>query len=310
MTCALAVIAGGCGGLGGGGSAASTPTTNTLDQSLLPHVKHKRSHAHRRPHPRPAPPGVAALIERATSLSQAEPGLRVAGTLIAHGPGVPVTGRSDMVAWDAIGQGAVQARLMVPVPGSRGKARTSTVRVVTRGGIMYLRPPGAYEPLVKPRRPWWALPLSRLPAFEADPRLGGLVRAAAPMNFPGAYLQYAGQFASSMHELGRATIGGIHTTHYKALSTVGQAAKVLPSALSSTLGPALRAAAGARSAPLMAVDVWIDASHLVRRLHLSMSAQSRAGQPIELSLQQDYLSYLGIRTPALPPARETTHPGA
>jgi hypothetical protein len=129
------------------------------------------------------------------------------------------------------------------------------------------------------------------------------------MNSPGAYLHYAAAFASSMNELGRATIGGIHTTHYKALATVAQAAKALPSSVSATLGPALRAAAGARSAPLMAVDVWIDPSHLARRLHLSMSAQSRGGQPIQLSLQQDYLSYLGLAAPAVPPERETVRPG-
>lgn len=175
---------------------------------------------------------------------------------------------------------------------------------------MYLKPAGGFDRMVKPSRPWWALPLSRLPAFEASPRFGGLIRAAAAMNSPGAYLQYLSRFAASMNELGRATIGGIHTTHYKALATVGQAAKALPSSLSATLGPALRAAMAARSAPLMAVDVWIDPSHLVRRLHLSMSAQSRDGRPIELSLQQDYLSYLGLATPAVPPARETARPAA
>jgi hypothetical protein len=304
---ALCLLAGGC-GLGGGGSATTTATTNTLDQSLVPHVKHGRSRAHREPHPKPAPPGVAALVERAARLSQAEPGLRVAGTLIEHGPGVPVTGRSDMLASDAIGQGAVQARITVLLPGSRGGARTATLGVVIRSGVMYLRPPRAYEQLVKPRGSWWALPMSRLAAFEADPRFGSLVRAAASVNSPGAYLQYMARFASSMNELGRTTIGGIHTTHYKALATVAQAAQALPSSLSPTLGPALRAAAGARSAPLMAVDVWIDASHLVRRLHLSMSAQSRRGQPIELSLQQDYLSYLGLATPRVPSARHTVRP--
>jgi hypothetical protein len=306
----LPLIVGGC-GLGGGGSSVTAQNTNTLDQSLLPHVTRLRGRGHRaKPHPRPAPPGVAALIGRAASLSQAEPGLRVIATLTTQAPGAAVAGRSQMTVSDAIGQNAVQARLSFPLPSPRGGVHTSSVRVVTRGGVMYLQPPAAFAQLVSPRRPWWALPLDRLPAFEANPRFGQLIRAAASMNAPGAYLAYLASFASSMNELGHATIGGIRTTHYKALVTVGQAAKLLPGSLGVTLGPALRAAAAARSAPLMAVDVWIDASHLVRRLHLSMSAQSLSGQPIRLSLQQDYLSYLGLATPSLPLARQTVHPSA
>lgn len=306
----LPLIVGGC-GLGGGGSSVTAQNTNTLDQSLLPHVKRIRGRGHRaKPHPRPAPPGVAALIGRAASLSQAEPGLRVIATLTTQAPGAAVAGRSQMTVSDAIGQNAVQARLSFPLPSPRRGVHTSSVRVVTRGGVMYLQPPAAFAQLVSPRRPWWALPLDRLPAFEANPRFGQLIRAAASMNAPGAYLAYLAGFASSMNELGHATIGGIRTTHYKALVTIGQAAKLLPGSLGVTLGPALRAAAAARSAPLMAVDVWIDASHLVRRLHLSMSAQSPSGQPIRLSLQQDYLSYLGLATPSLPSARQTVHPSA
>jgi hypothetical protein len=111
-----------------------------------------------------------------------------------------------------------------------------------------------------------------------------------------------------MHELGPATVNGIHTTHYKALVGVAQAAPVVPGALGYTVAPALRAAAAADPNALVAVDAWIDASRLVRRLHLSMTAQTRKGQPIGLSLQIDFHSYLGVPTPQPPPAAQTAHP--
>ena len=59
---------------------------------------------------------------------------------------------------------------------------------------------------------------------------------------------------------------------------------------------------------LVAVDTWIDPSRLVRRVHLSMTAQTQKGQPIGLSMQMDFLSYLGVPTPQPPRASQTAHP--
>lgn len=306
---ALPLILGGCGLGGGGGGSATTAVTDTVDQSLLPHFKH-HSGGHNAHHarPRPAPPGVAAQVGHAVAVSQAEPGLRVISTLTTRGPGVPVAGRSQMTASDAIGPGAVAARLSVPVTSPKGALHNYTVRVIVRDGFMYLQPPAAFAGLVSPRRRWWAIPLDRLPAYEADPRFGRLIKAAAAINAPEAYLTYGGRFAPTMSELGPATVDGIHTTHFKALATLGQALAALPPALSATLGPALQAATAAHSSGLAAVDLWIDPSHLIRRLHLSMSAAGRGGAPIELSLQQDYVSYLGVPTPAPPAAAQTARP--
>lgn len=308
LLAALPLIAGGC-GLGGGGSPPSTVPTNTVNQNLLPKLKgHRHRHAAHHPRPRPAPPGVAALVRRAVTVSQAEPGLRVISTLTIRGPGVPITGRSSITASDAIGSGAVSAHLTVPLNKPTGGQHTYPVRVVVRGGVMYLQPPAAFAGLVSPPRRWWAVPLNRLSAYESSPRIGQLVRAAAAINDPVAYLSYLARFASAMNELGRATVDGIHTTHYKALATLAQAAGAVPPTLSGTLGPPLQAAVAAHAAGLLAVDVWIDASHLIRRLHLSMTAAAQGGQPIELSLQQDYVSYLGVGAPAAPTPAHTARP--
>jgi hypothetical protein len=306
----LPLTVAGC-GLGGGGGATTTALTNTVDQNLLPKVKHHsggHSAHHPRPRPHPAPPGVAALIRRAVALSQAEPGLRVIATLSTRGPGLPVSGRSSMTASDAIGPAAVSAQLSVPLtrPGGHGR-QSYPVRVVVREGFMYVQPPAPFTGFVSPRRRWWTFPISGLPGAYSAPRIGQLVRAAAAINDPLAYLSYAGAFASSMNELGPATVDRIHTTHYKALATLTQAARALPPALSTALGPALQAAAAVQPSGLMAVDVWIDPSHLIRRLHLSMSVAGHGGQAVELSLQQDFVSYLGVPTPAVPPAGERTN---
>lgn len=302
LLAALPFVVSGC-GIGGGGGSKTTTTTSLLNPNLLPKVRHSHRHHHRaKPHPHLAPPGVAALVRRAVSLSQAEPGLHVIGTLSTRAPGA-ASGRTLMTGLESIGQNAVAARLTVPVTGAHGGVHAYPVRVVVRGGTMYLEPPGALEGLVSPHRKWWALPGSNLAGFQSSPRLGPLVRASSALNAPTAYLTYLQQFAGVMNELGKATVDGIHTTHYKALASVAQAVHVLPVALDATLGPALRAAAQSSPGSLLAVDTWIDPSHLVRRLHLSMSAPNA-----QLSLQLDYVSYLGVPAPATPPANHTAHP--
>jgi hypothetical protein len=213
-----------------------------------------------------------------------------------------------MTASDAIGPGAVTAHLTVPLDRPKGGRQSYLVRAVVRNGVMYVQPPATFARLVSPRRRWWGVPINRLAAYEANPRIGDLIRATAAIDDPTAYLTYVGQFAPAMNELGRATVDGIHTTHYKALATLAQAVHGLPAALAGTLGPALEAAATQKSSGLMAVDVWIDASHLIRRLHISMSAAGPGGRPIQLSLQQDYVSYLGVPVPAAPSSNHTAHP--
>lgn len=303
LLAALPFLIGGC-GIGGGGGSKTTTTTSLLNPNLLPHVRRSHSHHHRaRPHPRPAPPGVAALVRRAVALSEAEPGLHVIGTLSARAPGA-APGRTRMNGVDALGPNAVAAQLMVPVTGAHGRTRVYPVRIVVRDGTLYLQPPAAFAGLVSPRRKWWALPGSKLAAFQSSARFGPLIRGSSALSAPTAYLTYLQQFAGAMNELGKASVDGIHTTHYKALATVTQAVGVLPAPLQATVGPALRAAAQASPGSLLAVDAWIDPSHLVRRLHLSMSAPTA-----QLSLQLDYVSYLGVPTPGAPPARHTAHPG-
>lgn len=213
-----------------------------------------------------------------------------------------------MTASDAIGPGAVAAQLTVPLSRPKGGQHSYPVRVIVRGGVMYLQPPAPFAGLVSPRRRWWAVPLNRLSAYESSPRIGQLVRAAAAINDPAGYLSYVGQFAPTMNLLGRATVDGIRTTHYKALATLAQAVGAIPPALSGTLGPALQAGVAAHSSGLLAVDVWIDPSHLIRRLHVSMSAAGQGGRPIELSLQQDYVSYLGVAAPVAPAPAHTARP--
>lgn len=298
------VLVGGC-GLGGGGSNAPTTAANPLNTSLLPHVKRAKHHGHARPHHRPhlAPTrGARAVVTAAARLSQNQPGLRATGSLTTRVPGDSAPRRTLMAVSDALGQNALRAGLTLPLGHGYPAA------VVVRGGTMYLRPPKQLAGRVAGGKRWWAVAVSALPSFSSDRNVGPVLQAASAMNSPTSYLAYVGSFAGAMHELGPATVNGIHTTHYKALAGVTQAAQVVPGALGYTVAPALRAAAAADPNALVAVDAWIDASHLVRRLHLSMTAQTQKGQPISLSLQIDFHSYLGVPTPQPPPAAQIAHP--
>lgn len=306
----LPLTVSGC-GLGGGGGAPATTSAPQVNEALIPKVKrqHNKPHKH---HSRPLPPPsktAAQVVAAAAALSQAQPGVKVIASTTTRVPGDASAARIQGTGVDAIGQGAVLAHLSVPVRAG-GRVHTYPMIVVVRGGTMYLLAPKALASRVPGGKRWWAISLADLPKLAADPKLGPVLTPASALNSPGSYLAYVKNFATGMAELGQATVDGIHTTHYKALVPVSQAATVLPPELESTLGPPLQAAATADPKAIMAIDVWVDASHLVRRLHLSMTARTKTGQPIELSLQHDYVSYLGVPTPSVPHVSNTAHPAS
>lgn len=308
LLAAVPLLIGGC-GIGGGGSPPPAPPANPVNTSLLPHVRrtHHRGHGSTRPYLAPTR-GARGVVSAAARLSRAQPGLRATGVLTTRQPGDSADRRTVMAVSDSLGQRALRAGLSIPLATASGSLQSYPVTVVILDGTMYLRPPAALAGRVPGGKPWWAVALSALPSFDPATSVGSVVQASSAINSPSSYLAYLGAFAADMHELGPATVNGIRTTHYKALLSVGRAALAVPGALANTIGSPLQAAAAAHPNALTAIDTWIDASHLVRRLHLAMTARSAQGQPIGLSVEIDFHSYLGVATPQAPPVSQTAHP--
>ena len=112
------------------------------------------------------------------------------------------------------------------------------------------------------------------------------------------YLRAAG----TVTDVGPDTVGGVATTQYQALVDLNRLALLEPGQQNAQLIATIEQATGSSTLP---VDAWIDSSHLVRRLSLSLPI-SHDGVTIDESVTVDFLSYGAQPAPSPPPADEVT----
>jgi len=120
---------------------------------------------------------------------------------------------------------------------------------------------------------------------------------------PTAELDYL-RAAGSVTDLGPAALDGVVTTHYHALVDLGQLASIEGDQQSPQQIATLEQELG--GATTLPIDVWIDGSHLVRRLSLHLPIK-QDGVTVNASLILDFLSYGAQPAPTPPPASEVTN---
>ncbi|HEX4032903.1 MAG TPA: hypothetical protein VHX66_00530 [Solirubrobacteraceae bacterium] len=118
---------------------------------------------------------------------------------------------------------------------------------------------------------------------------------------PTAELDYL-RAAGTVTDLGSETVNGVATEHYHALADLGRLASIEGDQDSPQTIATLEQEIGGSTLPL---DVWIDSSHLVRRLSLSIPIK-QGGVTINASVKIDFLSYGAQPVVAPPPASEVT----
>jgi hypothetical protein len=118
---------------------------------------------------------------------------------------------------------------------------------------------------------------------------------------PTAELDYL-RAAGNVTDVGPAALDGVVTTHYHALVDLGALASVEGDPQTPQQIAAVEHEIGGSTLP---IDVWIDSSHLVRRLSLSLPIK-QDGVTVNASLTLDFLSYGAQPVVAPPPASEVT----
>jgi hypothetical protein len=93
---------------------------------------------------------------------------------------------------------------------------------------------------------------------------------------PTQYLQFLRADGGTVTDEGKATVGGVTTTHYVGQIDLEKAAETLPSSDRAKLKTALENIAAKLGAKQIPVQVWVDAHHLVRRMHMEMPLSAGA----------------------------------
>lgn len=249
-------------------------------------------------------------LTRAAYVSGGSPGYRVAMTLQESVPSIgrlAVNGNGSFSASAHTGSFTMQMSIPSPAAAQAGLSSLS-LQMVLVPGTMYMKLPPQLAAKIPGSKPWWKIDLKRVARLSGIPGLSSLINSSSNLNDPGQYLDFLRATSDgSVKNLGQATVNGTQTTHYHARIDLSKLPNAVPAADRAGVQQLITAL---RSRGLQAhgfpVDVWIDSSHLIRRIQLHYSQPLGASQSADVAMQANYLSYGPQPTPAVPAPRDTS----
>lgn len=125
-------------------------------------------------------------------------------------------------------------------------------------------------------------------------------------NDPRQTLEFLRGLSSGVTVDGRQVVDGFQTTHYHADLDLDRVAGEVPSADQAAAQQAVAMLEKSLPVHTIPVDVWVDSSHLVRRVHESVAAPLPNGQKMSVAVTIDVTDYGPQPRPAVPPASDVT----
>jgi hypothetical protein len=161
---------------------------------------------------------------------------------------------------------------------------------------VYMQAAGSQLAAVSHGRPWLKLDMSKMLSamgFGALPTSGD--------TDPSQFVDYLRAVGAHTTRVGAATIGGVATTHYRAIIDLDRYAQVVRAAQRAAAAKGvqlLEATIGSHSLP---VDVWIDSHRLIRQMSFSFP-ECVEGQHLHASMVFDVAGYGPQPTVTMPSA--------
>jgi hypothetical protein len=175
---------------------------------------------------------------------------------------------------------------------------SSTLRMdmITEGGAVYLRLPAAVTAaLPTSGRQWVKVDLAKLSSIPGLSSLAGNPTTSDPTSV----LRSLRSVSDGVVDEGSQRIGRVRTEHYHSDLNVSALTGSLPTAARSVLSQALPSGG-------IPVDVWIDSSHLVRRVVMTLDVGVPTGPSVHETMTVDLGHYGLQQSPAAPPADQVT----
>jgi hypothetical protein len=265
----------GCGPLGGGSAASSSPGTSaaktSATTSAAPHTVTAASKA------------MTAGAAKLTAAGSA----KVDGTIVTNPAGVGAT-----ITLHFAGQerwSPSQAGDLTLTGVHVGDATVGTARMLVTSQAVYLKLPMLSSVLHKQ----WAKI-----SFKSSTTFGGVdlgqFAGQAQQLQPGQYLSMLASSAN-VKSVGKATIDGLSTTHYKGTVDLQKALASLPNV--PEIWTKLATSEGIKAVHL---DAWIDAGHRPRKITMTLASLA-----VSLTVNLHLSSY-GVKVTVTPPASSQT----
>jgi hypothetical protein len=194
--------------------------------------------------------------------------------------------------------------MAMSIPGLSQLLGSSTLQMqeLLNGSTFYIKLPSAITSRLPGGKPWLKLDLNQIGSQAGIPGLGSLMSNPTSSN-PAAMLQYLKAVSGKITKVGTATINGYPTTEYRATIDFSK----YPSLVSGSQRPQVQQTIAAveklTHLTMFPVVVWIDSSHLVRRMQFAFNEQLPTGA-VNTSMTLNMTGYGTQPTPTFPQANQ------
>jgi hypothetical protein len=274
--------------------AATTPTATT-PAATTPSTATPAGTTPSAGTPTPASSGRSKPVALAVATTNRQAGalaFAMTGTVTTGGQAVPLSARGVFDRKSRRGAFTTKTKL---------SSQSFTVREIADKQQLYLRSP-MFAGRLPGGKSWLKIDVAaaaRVPGLNLD-ALG----VSGPSQDPAQGLDYL-QGAGAAKRLGEAKVNGVATTQYRVQVDLKRAAK--RSATATTRRSINRLISSLGGPTVLAVDVWIDGDHLVRRQHVKYGA-TVGDTRSAFDITTDYTDF-GAKLDAQPPADGDTFDG-
>ena len=171
----------------------------------------------------------------------------------------------------------------------------------SKSPVIYMRFPFMTRALPG-SKPWIRIDLQRL-GGRMGLDFGALMQSG--QSNPAQQLDYLRSVSGDLKELGKDTVRGVSTTHYRGTVDLEDYEKLVPEnqreSVRKTIQQLEKTMGGRSSYP---VDVWVDSANRVRRMAFDMTSQTPSGT-VTTKLQMDLFDFGAPVNVELPPKVQT-----
>lgn len=243
-------------------------------------------------------------VAQAATRSASAPGYRAHLSMVMTSPALPggITMTGGGVVSSAAHAASISVTMTFPnLPQVTSQLGGDSLRLteVLHGSTVYVELPPALASKLPFSKRWIAVNTLKAAGVNGLSSLSGGL-GAAPSD-PSQFLQYLRAASDSVVTDGQAQVDGYNTTHYQAQLDFAKVANALPASERPAVQRALAALQQQAHLGTIPVDVWIDRSHLVRRIGMTLN-MAISGLSLSAKLTEDLSDYGPQATPAPPPA--------
>jgi hypothetical protein len=172
---------------------------------------------------------------------------------------------------------------------------------LSKSPVIYMRFPFMTKALPG-SKPWIRIDMQKL-GKRIGLDFGALMQSS--QSSPTQQLDYLRTVSGDLEELGKETVGGVETTHYRGTVDLEDYEKLVPEDQRESVRKMIeqleKNMGGSSTYP---VDVWVDSSDRVRRMAFDMSSETPQGT-VKTAMQMDLFDFGAPVKVELPPKSQT-----